>query len=270
MSPFSVARRVTILPLLFLAIGVNLSQDLQAEDVLFFGNSFTSANNIPKMVETIAGSKGKVASTIAVTKGGQGWAYHLAKPATDPALQSKSWNWIVLQDYSLNATHGRKVEDFFKTGEGLYERVAKLSPQANILLYQTWAYSPEHPVFKGDGEEKVHFASPGEMEGEIQKNYAALQTRLQAKDPQRTVLIAPVGAAFARCVREHPEISIYGTDFKHPSMEGSYLSAAVIYAVLFKDSPLGAAPAKKVDPQEAKLLQQVAADTVHASRGADK
>lgn len=232
-----------------------------AEDILFFGNSFTSSNDIPKMVEVIATSKGKTAATKAVTKGGQGFSYHLSKPATDEALQSKSWNWVVLQDQSLNPTHVGK-SDFMKTGQELAQRVAKLSPKANLVLYETWAYSPKHAIFSSTSKDKAAFANPDEMYAELHKSYAGLHDALKAPASQQQVLVAPVGAAFARCVKEHPEIQIYGGDHKHPSLAGSYLSAAVIYATLFNDSPIGAAPGKKVDPQEAKILQEVAEKTV--------
>lgn len=233
---------------------------LRADDVLFFGNSFTFVNDIPGMMEAIAVSKGKTVSTLKVTQSGEGWAYHLSKPATDIALKSRTWNWVVLQDYSLNATHARKVEDFMKTGQEFEDRIAQESPKANILLYETWAYSPKHPIFAATAKSPAQFASPDEMYGEIHKNYAALQAALQGRDAQRQVLLAPVGTAFAQCAREHPEINLYAIDFKHPSPSGSYLSALVLYATLFHDSPLGAAPGRKVDPGVAKALQEVAAE----------
>jgi hypothetical protein len=255
-------RRLAVLLSLFLA----LLPAVWAEDILFIGNSFTYANDIPKMVEVIAMSKGKTAGVRAVTKGGQDWSYHLAQPVTDDALKNEAWNWVVLQDHSLSATHARKVDEFLKVGQAFYDRIAQESPQSNILLYETWAYSGRHDVFGVTTTATAQFSSPDEMSGEIRKNYAALQAALQAKDPKRQILIAPVGTAFARCVREHPEIDVYAPDFKHPSPAGSYLSAAVIYAVLFHDSPVGAAPGQKVDPQEAKTLQQVASEAVAALR----
>lgn len=232
-----------------------------ADDVLFFGNSFTSASDIPKMVEAIATSQGRTVSTMAVTKGGQGFAYHLSKPATDSALESKPWQWVVLQDQSLNPTHAGK-DDFLKTGQELAERIANLSPKSKVVLYETWAYSPKHAIFGATSKEKGSFANPDEMYAELRKSYAALQAALKQKSSERTVLVAPVGAAFARCQKEYPEVQIYAADHKHPSIAGSYLSACVLYATLTGDTPVGAAPGRKVDPQEAKILQEVAEKTV--------
>ena len=237
---------------------------IQAEDILFIGNSFTYVNDLPRMMEAIATSKGKTATTLAVTKGGKGWSYHLAEPATDIALKSKPWSWVVLQDYSLNATRAGNVELFLKNGQAFYDRLAHETPAASILLYETWAYSAKHPLFAARTSTPARLSSPDEMSGEIHKNYAALGARLQTNDSRRVVVVAPVGTAFARCVREHPEINLYAPDFKHPSPAGTYLAALVIYAAAYKDSPLGAAPGRRVDPKEAKLLQEVAESTVTA------
>ena len=199
---------------------------------------------------------------MSVTKGGEGWAYHLKAPATDTALKSKAWNWVVLQDYSLDATHARNVDDFMKYGQEFYDRIVQEAPHANILLYETWAYSPRHPVLAGVPPEPAKFSSSDEMYGEIHKNYAALQAVLQARDPKRKVLVAQVGTAFARCAHEHPEIDLYTPDFKHPNLKGSYLSALVIYGTLFNDSPMGAADGWKSDPRIIKILQEVAAAVI--------
>ncbi len=235
---------------------------LRGEDVLFFGDSFTYVNDVPAMVEAIAASKGKTVVTMAVTKGGMSWAYHLKQPATDAALKSKAWNWVVLQDYSLEATHATKVDDFMSNGQVFDDRIAQESPQAGIVLYETWAYGAKHPIFKGTSTAPAKFTGPDEMYGEIHQNFAALQAVLQARDPKRQVRIAPVGTAFAQCVREHPEIHLYVSDFKHPSPAGSYLAALVIYATLTGDSPQGAVDGRKVDAAADKILREVAAEVV--------
>jgi hypothetical protein len=100
------------------------------------------------------------------------------------------------------------------------------------------------------------------MIGEIVKNYTALLAALRAKDPNRQVVLAPVGEAFARCVKEHPEIALYNAlDHKHPSQAGSYLSALVLYETIFQDDPKGALTVFKhftIDVPTAASLQQVA------------
>ena len=237
-----------------------------AEDVLFLGNSFTSGNSLAGMVAAIAESKGKSVAATAVTKGGQDFAYHLKHSLGKPEATAKAWDFVVLQDHSLGATHARKLDDFLKNGEQLVDRVAEKSPSAKFVLYETWSYAADHKDLKDKKEGPTKFTGSEQMLGEIQESYAALRDRLLTKSAARDIRVAPVGTAFARCLREHPEIELYAKDRKHPSIEGTYLAALVIYATLFNDSPLNAAPGKKVDPAVAKALQEAAEQTVTAER----
>lgn len=234
---------------------------IKAEDILFIGNSFTYVGNIPKLVEAIAFAKHKPVSFLMVATGGKDWGWHLKNAATDKALTAKPWNWVVLQDQSARATHAGDVAEFKANGAAFYDRIAQKAPQAGIVLYQTWALEAGNPIFKDTPSPKT-FLNPDQMFGEIEKNYGELHATLQARDPQRKVLLAPVGAAFARCVKEHPEIRLYDADQKHPSANGSYLSTLVIYATIFRDSPLDVPAVRNLtlDPTSKKTLQSVAAE----------
>jgi hypothetical protein len=261
---FSHARR-TILGLLILS-GTVLA--LPAEDVLFVGNSFTYGGDpavsknggIPKLVELIAAAKGKTVAATMMVVGGKGWDFHLQNPATLTAITSKPWNWVVLQDHSESPTHAGNLDAFMKNGKTLHDKIAAASPQAGIVLYETWAYATGSWIYKTPPTAKT-FSNPEEMMGELHKNYSALLADLQAKDPNRRILLAPVGDAFARCIQENPGINLYAKDLKHPDKEGCYLSALVIYATLFQDSPQGATatfPAFMLDADTAAHRSEVA------------
>lgn len=238
---------------------------LRADDAIFFGNSFT--NSIPSIVADIAKSKGKELTTQGMIKNGMGLDAHLAGHGADDALKSKPWIAVVIQDYSLNATHARDTKNFMRYGDLFYDKIAKDVPAATIVLYETWAYNAQHrfisgapnPKAKPDGGPDPKFASADEMYGEIHKNYAALQSALQAKNANRKVLVAPVGTAFANCIKDHPNINLYIKDLKHPNADGDYLAACVLYATITGDSPIGVASVKGVPDADAKVLQEIAA-----------
>ena len=243
---------------------------LPAEDILFIGNSFTYGGGdlwivdhggIPKLVEAIAASKGKIVSTAMVVAGGKDWGFHLQNPPTSVAIKAKPWNWVVLQDYSTQPTHVGNVAEFMKNGVAFYDRITKASPQANIVLFETWPLGAKNAIYSKNESTPQGYANPDEMVSELHKNYAALQEILQGKQLNRQVLVAPVGTAFAHSLREHPEINLYAPDYKHADREGSYLAALVIYATLFHDSPRGASwkfSGFTLDAPEAKKLQSVA------------
>lgn len=76
------------------------------------------------------------------------------------------------------------------------------------------------------------------------------------------VFVIPAGLAFARSIALKPEIRLYASDKRHPSLAGTYLAACTTYAALFKKSPVGLSYTAGLDAATAAHLQSVAWDTV--------
>lgn len=88
--------------------------------------------------------------------------------------------------------------------------------------------------------------------------------------------VAPVGLAMQQAMKEHPEIDMLSGDAEHPSIYGTYLAVAVVYATVFEKSPVGIAYlppegwyllsneviVRGVTDEEAAFLQRIAWDTV--------
>ncbi len=79
---------------------------------------------------------------------------------------------------------------------------------------------------------------------------------------QHDVLAVPVGLAFAESLKNRPDLILHDDDKRHPSAAGSYLYGAMLYSVLFKESPEGNAfrggCAKPLSDADALYLQQTA------------
>ncbi len=75
-------------------------------------------------------------------------------------------------------------------------------------------------------------------------------------------LVIPVGLAFAKSVAQRPQVNLYASDKRHPSMAGTYLSAVTVYAALLKQSPVGLPYTAGLDEPTARFLQTVAWETV--------
>jgi hypothetical protein len=75
-------------------------------------------------------------------------------------------------------------------------------------------------------------------------------------------MVIPAGLAFAKSIAIRPDLNLYVPDKRHPSLMGTYLAANVVYASLFKKSPVGNGYTAGLDPAVAKHLQTVAWDTV--------
>jgi hypothetical protein len=72
------------------------------------------------------------------------------------------------------------------------------------------------------------------------------------------ILVAPVGLAFAEINENFPEINLYTSDLRHPSKEGTYLAACVLYASIYKMNPEGNKVKFNIDSKTRKTLQKVA------------
>lgn len=109
---------------------------------------------------------------------------------------------------------------------------------AKPVFFMSWAY-----------------ADKPEMTRELAEAYTGA-----ANDNDAFVI--PAGLAFARSIAKMPGLNLYIADKRHPSMAGSYLAAAVVYASLFKKSPVGIDYTAGLDTAVARHLQTVAWETV--------
>jgi hypothetical protein len=75
-------------------------------------------------------------------------------------------------------------------------------------------------------------------------------------------LVIPAGLAFARSIRERPDLNLYVADKRHPSLAGTYLAAATTYAAIFGSSPEGNSYTAGLDAETARFLQTTAWLTV--------
>lgn len=188
------------------------------------------------------------------------------------------WDFVTLQDQSqLPAfAFNKKMPDidesreaFDAGGPRLIELIQRLQPQAEIILFQTWA---RHP-----GPEKWNTLAefdddPDEMLECLVEAYRSLVKRPGRKgwDHSETVRIAPVGEAFHAWYELHE----YGDDSKklhkpdnsHPGPLGGYLTGAVFYETLTGRKSSSVSFDGGLSKELADELRQVAGNAVEAER----
>lgn len=232
----------------------------QTIKILFVGNSHTYYNNLPKMVEGLAGADGINCETEAITESGYK-LYEFADRNNEfgakvyDALSSNNWDYVVLQENRKKLVE--KPESAEKAVKTLYEYIKKSG--AKLVMYSTHPDEVESD-FQINGN-TMHLTNY-EIEQILTKNNFALSNQYDG-------LTAVSGLNFMRAGTFNPTINLYKSDNLHPSVEGSYLAACTIYATVFNKSPFGnlylpgsdydtEQLLKNVDSEHAITLQQIA------------
>lgn len=77
-------------------------------------------------------------------------------------------------------------------------------------------------------------------------------------------LVVPAGLAFARAIAARPDLELYQADKRHPSLAGTYLAAATVYAALAGASPEPLAYTAGLPADVASFLRRTAWETTQA------
>ena len=70
--------------------------------------------------------------------------------------------------------------------------------------------------------------------------------------------LIPAGQAFLYINQNFPNINLYTKDLRHPSKEGTYLAALMVFTSLSNKSPIGNTYMMDLDPEIAQILQKAA------------
>ena len=229
----------------------------QTKTVLWVGNSFFYYNN------SMHGHVGQLirgAKTLDQTG-------HRAVSAT---ISGSGINWHDLEShfkpngvgsYSFNA----KNEVVFNT----------FSKPFDVVLMMDCSQCPIHPqlrsVFyehakKNSDIARKHGARPAFFMSwaydDAREMTELLATEYTNAGRANNALVVPAGLAFARSLKDRPDIALTIADKRHPTLAGTYLAACTVLASLYNANPEGNTYTAGLDPATAKFLQAVAWQTV--------
>jgi hypothetical protein len=214
--------------------------------ILFVGNSLTYKNDMPQMVDRLAAADPGPLPVFVVsdTFGGSRLSYWADNGGLRNLLSTVPWNVVVLQEQSDIASFARA--DRVRLMDGPLRSIDRQINDrgARTELFLTWAH--EEGDFAGD-------------------SYQAMQDRLATGYLEEAQAIgadvAPVGLAWSAAHTQAPSLQLWAGDGIHPSLEGSYLAACVMYASLTGRTPEGNGYLAGIDPATAHFLQRIAAGT---------
>lgn len=180
--------------------------------VLFVGNSLTYVNNLPGILEALADSaREELLETRMVAKPDYSLEDHWNDGDARTGILKGGWNVVVLQQGPSSLETSRVL--LLQYARAFADPIRKVG--ARPALYQVW------PTI----DRAMDFPRANE-------SYRLAAAAVDG-------ILFPVGEAWLAAQQIDRSIPLYAFDGLHPSAEGSYLAALVMYSILYGKSPVG-------------------------------
>lgn len=227
---------------------IDLFDPRPARDILFVGNSRLFTNDLPSMVRAVADS-----ADAPVKYRVRMWALpglRLEDHARNKSVQrllAQRWDRVILQAQSAESMMGEEWRaSFAANGRRLVGRARAAGSPASLVV--NWTYSEE--------EFRRHEAP----EGERSRVFGLIQSDHRALARQAGADLINVGGAFRRVETAEPAIALT-PDGNHPSQQGTYVYALMVYAHLSGADVRGVRYVPEgVGEAEARVLRELVAD----------
>lgn len=231
-------------------------------DILFLGNSYTGVNDLPGMVASLAGAAGIAVNVSANVPGGctlgspQGGLEHINNATSQALLAQPGWEFVVLQEQSVTPSVVYTKDQFMLPAAASLAQTARAaSPDAEVVLYQTWGRAIGGSYCWSQWC-SPNFADFDAMQAALTAAYDEAHALIAAQQPAH---VAAVGEAWRQFFIENPTLELHAPDGSHANAHGTYLAACVMFTTLFGQSPVGNGFDAGLPPENAALLQDLAA-----------
>lgn len=218
--------------------------------VLFVGNSYVNTNDLPNVFKNITNSKGDIVTVDSKTNGGFTFQSHVNDPVTFQKINSKPWDYVVLQGQSQEPSfpYGQVNTSTLPYAVQLADSVYANAPCSQAMYFMTWGRQVGDPQWDS-------INTFDKMNLRLRNAYLRIADSANAS-------VSPSGPAWKYVIDNHPTINLFSADGSHPSYAGTYLSACVFYGSIFHKSPVGATFLGSLDQATANILQYAASITV--------
>ena len=241
-------------------------------ELLFFGNSFTSNNQLTGHVSDMMDQGGWNPDIVTKTSGGKTISWHAEEAGQDNSEWDSALNsfrdYVIIQDQSQVPgfpTNSNYYQESLDGAQYIDSRAANIN--AGTILFMTWGYR------NGDSNNEFRYPDYLTMQDHLKNGYQMFAENLTTNE--RQAFIAPVGLAFKHIFSkvENQGIeptndgtsfsNLFASDDSHPSIDGTYLASCVFYATITGASPVGLSnEGVTISDERALELQQAAAATV--------
>tara|TARA_B100000674_G_scaffold1549_1_gene1256 strand:+ start:1010 stop:2221 length:1212 start_codon:yes stop_codon:yes gene_type:complete len=208
----------------------NCSESVDSLSVLFIGNSYSSFNNLPNLISSIASTMGDVLIVDGSLIGGATLQNHSENNNTTNLITKGNWDFVVLQEQSQYPSFPlwQVEQDVFPYASQLSDLVSEFNVCANTVFFMTWG--------RENGDQSNCQSWPPVCTYEGMDDLLRERYMIMAND--NNALVSPVGAVWRSLRDAGYDIDLYSSDGSHPSLTGSYVSAVCFYTTLFQKNPL--------------------------------
>lgn len=208
----------------------NCSESVDSLSVLFVGNSYSSFNNLPNLISSIASIMGDVLIVDGSLIGGATLQNHSENNNTTNLIINGNWDFVVLQEQSQYPSFPlwQVEQDVFPYASQLSELVSEFNECANTVFFMTWG--------RENGDQSNCQSWPPVCTYEGMDDLLRERYMIMAND--NNALVSPVGAVWRSLRDAGYDLDLYSSDGSHPSLTGSYVSAVCFYTTLFQKNPL--------------------------------
>jgi PKD repeat protein len=250
-------KSILILLLFCLSIGTLVAQNTLS--VLFIGNSYTSYNNLPQLVQSLSTSAGKTLNIDSSIPGGYLMSSHLNDATTFAKISQGNWDYVVLQEQSQIPTIDfYRDNDMYPAMTDLKALIEQYNPCAKIITYMTWGrrYGGQQCDPSGTYCSPV-FANFNQMQNSLTSAYLEISEQLN-------VQCAPVGVVWQNILNNSTNV-LHSGDNSHPNIDGSYVAACTIFSSIWKQGASGLSYTAGLSSTLAQYYQLISDNTLFNS-----
>ncbi|MEM7038673.1 MAG: PKD domain-containing protein [Bacteroidota bacterium] len=249
--------RNTILLLALLTLTPVILSAQIVHKVLFLGNSYTYSNNLPGIIQSLAEAGGDSLYFDSNTPGGYQFQQHVTNATTLSRIAQDNWDYVIMQEQSQipSFPQGQVQQICYPHAATLCDSIRSNDPCSEPLFFMTWGRE------NGDAQNCPNWPPVCTflgMAGQLRMSYLNMANWNNAT-------VAPAGVAWVEARNRDPQISLYTGDGSHPNYTGSYLTACVFYATMYRKAPTALNFYGSLDTATATFLQTVAEDVVFDS-----
>jgi PKD repeat protein len=250
-------KSILILLLFCLSIGTLVAQNTLS--VLFIGNSYTSYNNLPQLVQSLSTSAGKTLNIDSSMPGGYLMSSHLNDATTFAKISQGNWDYVILQEQSQIPTIDfYRDNDMYPAMTDLKALIEQYNPCAKIITYMTWGrrYGGQQCDPSGTYCSPV-FANFNQMQNSLTSAYLEISEQLN-------VQCAPVGVVWQNILNNSTHV-LHSGDNSHPNIDGSYVAACTIFSSIWKQGASGLSYTAGLSSTLAQYYQLISDNTLFNS-----